>query len=112
MIQSLLLKNAIPFVMGMIISTASILGIIHYTQKKIEVSCPPVEITTQEVKCPDTINALEIEKMKGFKGRIEVKQDYTVNMTTDSVLVKRILMQILKDEGIIKLKSKRKSRAE
>lgn len=99
MIQTLLLKNAVPFLLGMMLGCAMILGVIHFTQQKIELSCPTPQVTTQEVKCPDSQSAFEIEKMKGFKGTIEVHQHYEVKLDKDSLLIRRLINQIMNEEG-------------
>jgi len=108
MINALLQKALIPFIAGMILSAASILGIVHYTQKKIELSCPPPEITTQEVKCPAQQSAFEVEKMKGFKGTIEIKQYYTIESGVDSVMIKRMLEQMKEQSEKVKWRKRKK----
>jgi hypothetical protein len=94
MIQAILLKNLIPFILGIITATTSILGIIHYTQKQINVSCPPPEVN---VSCPPpqiNPNSLDIDKMKNNKGKIEIHQHYTVTGKTDSLLLKQTLIEV------------------
>jgi hypothetical protein len=108
MIQALLMKNLIPFLMGMILATASILGVIHYTQKSINVSCPPPEITISEVKCPAANSGFEVEKMKGFKGKIEVIQHYTIEGQTDSLMIRKIVEQMMREPEKVKLRKKEK----
>lgn len=94
MIHALLLKNLIPFLMGITIATASILGVIHYTQKSINVSCPPPEVNVSCPKCECPGNSFEVEKMKGFKGNFTLHQHFEIEANGDSLMMKKIITEM------------------
>jgi len=94
MIQAIILKNIIPFVIGVITATAGIIGIQKMTQQSINLSCPPPQV---KLSCPPPKiegNGIDIEKIKGLKGKLTIEQHYHVEMDQDSNFTKRLTGEI------------------
>ncbi len=97
MIQLLIAKNLIPFLIGVITTTATIMGIQHMTKQSINVSCPPPEV---HVSCPPPKiegNGIDVEKLKAYKGRITINQNYMIEAKGDSLMLIKI-SQAVSDE--------------
>lgn len=90
MIQSLLLKNLIPFALGAVIGVSTIIGLEKATKQEIKLSCPEAKVTVACNHKEQAPQGLDIEKLKNVKGRIEIHNHYTVEMQGDSTIVGKI----------------------
>ena len=102
----ILSKIAIPVI------AAIIFGFAGYAAGVYQVSNRPLEIKTEAPKDTEQIlksinqklsdlqnaNAINIDKMKGFKGTFQVSQNYHIEMNGDSLVVKAIGKEV---EGIV-----------
>jgi len=97
MLQSIIMKSAVPFLIGVIASATSVIGVQRLTSKEIKISCPPPIVT---LTCPPPKiegNGIEIEKIKGLKGKLQITQQYNIVANGDSMLELK-LKQMIKGE--------------
>ena len=90
MINLLIAKNIIPFIVGVIISTSSILGLQHLMKQPITLTCPEPIIS---LKCPEQknqSNTIDIEKLKAARGKITIQQHYHYELNSDTLLITKI----------------------
>jgi len=85
----ILSKIAIP------VLAAIICGFGGYAAGVYQVSNRPIDVKTEcpqaNLKCPDAVNTIDFDKIKGFKGNINLTQQYHVEMDGDSLIVKKII---------------------
>ena len=80
-----------PFLLGLILGGAAIIGINHLNKQDIKLECPAPIVN---LKCPDAVNTIDFDKIKGFKGNITLDQHYHVQMNGDSMIVKKIITEM------------------
>ena len=95
---ALIARFAAPAFIGFALGMASILGLNKLNKQ--DLSCPAPIIN---LKCPDAVNTIDFEKIKGFKGNITLQQHYTVEMNGDSLVVKAIIDAMNIELGKIRL---------
>jgi hypothetical protein len=78
---SLLLK-LVPVVFGMALGGGATLGIAKLVKPKIEIPpCPQ----PPACRCPPQANAIDFDKIKGYRGTIQLNQHYHVELKGDTV---------------------------
>ena len=88
--MTLLLKFA-PYIIAFALGMGAIIGIQRATRQDIKLECPAPIVN---LKCPDTVNTIDFDKIKGFKGNITLDQHYHVEMNGDSLIVKKIITEM------------------
>lgn len=94
MIQTLILKSALPLLIGGIIGASGIIGVQKLTKQEIKVSCPEPKVN---VSCPPPKmegNGIDIEKMKGMKGKFTIEQHYHLTGSIDSLFEERLAQRL------------------
>lgn len=86
----LLLKFA-PYIIAFALGMGAIIGIQRATRQDIKLECPAPIVN---LKCPDAVNTIDFDKIKGFKGNITLDQHYHVQMNGDSMIVKKIITEM------------------
>ena len=97
---ALIARFAAPAFIGFALGIASILGLNRLNKQDIKLECPAPIVT---LKCPDAVNTIDFEKIRGFKGNITLQQHYTVEMNGDSLVVKSIIDAMNIELGKIRL---------
>lgn len=93
MIASILSKFLAPTLIGIVLGVGGILGLQHLQPKpEVKVECP--QPVCPQPKCDCSGNAIDIEKLKGFKGTFSINQHYHVEMNGDSLVVKKIISEM------------------
>ena len=75
------LLKILPVVIGMIIGGAGTLFIGKMIKPEIKLDCPRVP----DCNCPPAVQALDVDKLKNFKGTLKIEQNYQVEMDGDSL---------------------------
>jgi len=96
------IAKVLPFLISFLLGIGTMIGIQRATKQDVKLECPPPIIN---LKCPDAVNTIDFDKIKGFKGNITLDQHYHVEMDGDSLVVKAIM-----DEMEKKLQSLRLAR--
>lgn len=94
MLQALLTKSMLPLLIGGILGTSATIGLQKLTQQQIKISCPEPKVS---VSCPPPKiegNGIEIEKLKGLKGKFTIEQHYHIEGKSDSLLIKRLMIEL------------------
>lgn len=91
MITGLLAKFAAPVLIGATLGIGGVIGIQRATKQDIKLECPAPIVN---LKCPDAVNTIDFDKIKGFKGNINLNQQYHVQMNGDSLILKKIIDQM------------------
>jgi len=100
MIGTLIAKFAAPVAIGAALGIGSVVGIQKATKQDIKLECPAPIVN---LKCPDAVNTIDFDKIKGFKGNITLDQHYHVEMNGDSLIVKQIIEEMNKELQKIRL---------
>lgn len=88
--MTLLIKFA-PFIVAFALGMGSIIGIQRATRQDIKLECPAPIVN---LKCPEAVNTIDFDKIKGFKGNITLDQHYHVEMNGDSLIVKKFIDEL------------------
>lgn len=88
---TLLAKFFAPVLIGIVIGIGGVVGIQKATRQEIKLECPAPIVN---LKCPDAVNTIDFDKIKGFKGNITLDQHYHVEMNGDSMIVKKIISEM------------------
>lgn len=91
----------ISALIGLSLGIGATASFIKYTQPEIKVGCPQ-PICPECEKCPPVI---DFEKVKNFRGELNVKQNYTLN--TDSnfrVLIIKDIEELMKKQKLSRCK--------
>jgi hypothetical protein len=88
---TLIAKFFAPVLIGIALGVAGVVGIQKATKQEIKLECPPPIVN---LKCPDAVNTIDFDKIKGFKGNITLDQHYHVQMNGDSMIVKKIITEM------------------
>ena len=91
---------AAPLFIGIALGAGAILGINHLNKQDIKLECPAPIVN---LKCPDAVNTIDFDKIKGFKGNINLTQKYHVEMNGDSLIVKKIIEEMSAELAKIRL---------
>jgi len=91
MIAAILSKFAAPTFIGIALGVGGVIGIQRATKQDIKLECPAPIVS---LKCPDAVNTIDFDKIKGFKGNINLDQHYHVEMNGDSLIVKKIIEEM------------------
>ena len=91
MIATILAKFAAPAFIGAALGIGGVIGIQRATKQDIKLECPAPVVN---LKCPDAVNTIDFDKIKGFKGNITLDQHYHVQMNGDSMIVKKIISEM------------------
>lgn len=86
----MILKLA-PYLIAFVLGIGTIIGIQRATKQDIKLECPAPIVN---LKCPDAVNTIDFDKIKGFKGNITLDQHYHVQMNGDSLIVKKIITEM------------------
>lgn len=78
----------LPYLVSFVLGIGAMIGIQRATRQDIKLECPPPIVN---LKCPDAVNTIDFDKIKGFKGNITLDQHYHVEMNGDSLIVKKII---------------------
>lgn len=98
MFSTLLGKYLIPIV-ALISMGAGML----FQARVLAPKCPKIEFPKcPDCNCPPAVNTIDFDKIKGFKGTIQLNQNYKVEMDGDS-LAMEAFQKAVRDE-LIKLK--------
>ena len=100
MIQTWLIKNALILVIGVAAGAGCVIGLNRLNKQDIKLECPPPIVN---LKCPDAVNTIDFDKIKGFKGSITLNQKYMVEMNGDSLVVKAIIDEMSKKLNELRL---------
>lgn len=91
MITALIGKFVAPLAVGAALGIGGVIGIQKATKQDIKLECPAPIVN---LKCPDAVNTIDFDKIKGFKGNITLDQHYHVEMNGDSLVVKKIIEEM------------------
>lgn len=84
MLTSILSRLALPAIIFLVGSTLGIFLQQRVFDKPCHFECPPIP----DCNCPiPKLQSIEFEKIKGFKGTINLNQHYTVQVDSDSTLL-------------------------
>jgi hypothetical protein len=78
----------LPYLVSFLLGIGAMIGIQRATRQDIKLECPAPIVS---LKCPDAVNTIDFDKIKGFKGNINLTQQYHVEMNGDSLIVKKII---------------------
>jgi len=84
----------LPYLLSFVLGIGAMIGIQRATRQDIKLECPPPIVN---LKCPDAVNTIDFDKIKGFKGNITLDQHYHVEMNGDSLIVKKIIDEMNKE---------------
>jgi len=88
MIAAILSKFAAPTFIGIALGVGGVIGIQRATKQDIKLECPAPIVS---LKCPDAVNTIDFDKIKGFKGNINLDQHYHVEMQGDSLIIEKMI---------------------
>ena len=89
MIAALISKFAAPAMLGIALGAGGVIGINRLNKQDIKLECPAPIVN---LKCPDAVNTIDFEKIKGFKGNITLNQHYTLETELgDSLVLKTVI---------------------
>ena len=80
--------KVLPYLLAFVMGIGAMIGIQRATRQDIKLECPTPIVS---LKCPDAVNTIDFDKIKGFKGSINLTQNYRVEMDGDSLIVKKII---------------------
>jgi len=100
MINAIIGKFAIPGLIGLVVGIGSVIGIQRATKQDIKLECPAPIVN---LKCPDAVNTIDFDKIKGFKGNIDLNQHYHVEMDGDSLVIEKIIEEMEKKLSALRL---------
>jgi len=86
--------KVLPYLLSFVLGIGAMIGIQRATRQDIKLECPPPIVN---LKCPDAVNTIDFDKIKGFKGNIALDQHYHVEMNGDSLVVKKIIDEMNKE---------------
>jgi len=89
---------------GGVLSAMSIIGIQKMTKQSINISCPPPEV---KLSCPPPKvegNGIEIEKLKAYKGKITINQNYQLNSDVDSVVISAMIKAMIEKPQEVRIR--------
>jgi len=89
-----------PYLISFVLGIGAMIGIQRAIRQDIKLECPPPIVN---LKCPDAVNTIDFDKIKGFKGNITLDQHYHVEMNGDSLIVKQIIDEMNKELQKIRL---------
>jgi hypothetical protein len=92
MFGTLIAKFGAPFFIGLVLGGAGIIGLNHLNKQDIKLECPPPIVN---LKCPDPVNTIDFDKVKGFKGNLTVNQNYRMELKSDSLVTVAIRKEFL-----------------
>jgi len=92
--------KALPYLITFILGIGTMIGIQRATKQDIKLECPAPVVN---LKCPDAVNTIDFDKIKGFKGNINLDQHYHVEMNGDSLIIKRIIDEMKLELNKIRL---------
>ena len=88
---TLIAKFLAPVLIGIALGVGGVVAVQKATKQEIRLECPPPIVN---LKCPDAVNTIDFDKIKGFKGNITLDQHYHVEMNGDSLIVKKIITEM------------------
>ena len=83
--------KGLPYLISFLLGIGAMIGIQRATRQDIKLECPAPVVS---LKCPDAVNTIDFDKIKGFKGSINLTQNYRVEMNGDSLIVKKIIAEM------------------
>ena len=83
------LIKILPVIIGLLLGGAGTATLIKYITPEVK-PCPACPSLT----CPPQQQALEVEKLKNFKGTIKIEQHYEVAMNGDSLFIVNFIKEI------------------
>jgi len=86
--------KVLPYLLAFVLGIGAMIGIQRATRQDIKLECPAPIVS---LKCPDAVNTIDFDKIKGFKGNITLDQHYHVEMNGDSLVVKQIIDEMSKE---------------
>ncbi len=92
MITAKILPFAFVLVFGIAAGIGGTLSITKAVKPEIKLECP--QPVCPQPKCDCSSNAVDIDKLKNFKGTFSVQQHYHVEMNGDSLVVKAIISEM------------------
>jgi len=90
MLTTLLSKLGLPALVLMAGVVAGIFLQQRVLDKPVHITCPKAP----DCHCPEA-QGIDFEKIKGFKGNINVHQHYTMEVNGDSTLITKVIEQAL-----------------
>tara|TARA_R110000868_G_scaffold178225_1_gene417800 strand:+ start:537 stop:842 length:306 start_codon:yes stop_codon:yes gene_type:complete len=90
----------LPYLLSFILGIGTMIGIQRATKQDIKLECPAPVVN---LKCPDAVNTIDFDKIKGFKGNINLDQHYHVEMNGDSLIIKKIIDEMKLELNKIRL---------
>ena len=92
--------KVLPYLVSFLLGIGAMIGIQRATRQDIKLECPAPIVS---LKCPDAVNTIDFDKIKGFKGSINLTQNYRVEMNGDSLIVKKIIDEMSLELAKIRL---------
>lgn len=90
MIQTWILKQILPFIIGLVAGVGLIVGVQKLTKQEIRLECPAAAPCPA---CPATLGN-ELEKVKGKYITLNLHQNLQVAANGDSLIVKKIVDEV------------------
>jgi len=100
MITGLIGKFVAPLAVGAALGIGGVISIQKATKQDIKLECPAPIVN---LKCPDAVNTIDFDKIKGFKGNITLDQHYHVEMDGDSLIIEKMIAAMEKQLSGLKL---------
>jgi len=80
--------KVLPYLLAFVMGIGAMIGIQRATRQDIKLECPAPVVS---LKCPDAVNTIDFDKIKGFKGNINLDQYYHVEMEGDSLIIEKMI---------------------